>query len=205
MDARSPEDIDAEATALLDSLRRGESIEEAPEALVHKLYADLRDLAARQRARWVGNDTLNTTALVHEAYIKLAGRELKAENRAHLLAIASRAMRQVLVNYAENRSAQKRGGGVQPLALDDVAAVPDGAMLSAKQADDIGALEEALGRLEAIDPRAVRIVECRFFGGMTEGETAAALGVSESTVTRGWRTARAWLYANMERDFPSRA
>ena len=197
--------LDAEVTALLNSLREGEPIGEAPEALVQRMYADLRDLAARQRRRWVGNETLNTTALVHEAYIKLAGSDLKAESRAHLLAIASRAMRQVLVNYAEGRNAQKRGGGVKDLALDDVAGVPDGGLLSAEQADDITALEEALSKLEAIDPRAARIVECRFYGGMTEGETADALGVSESTVTRGWRSARAWLYTHMERDFPSRA
>ncbi|MEL6616280.1 MAG: ECF-type sigma factor, partial [Bacteroidota bacterium] len=194
--------IDAEATALVDSLRRGESIGEAPEALVRKLYADLRQLASRQRRRWVGNETINTTALVHEAYIKLAGSDLQAESRAHLLAIASRAMRQVLVNYAELRNAKKRGGGTPDLALDDVVSEPDGALLSAEQADDIAALGEALAKLEAVDARSARIVECRFFGGMTEAETAAALGVSESTVTRGWRTARAWLYTHMERDFP---
>ncbi|OZC01744.1 ECF-type sigma factor [Rubricoccus marinus] len=196
--------LDAEATALVDSLRRGETIDEAPDALVRRLYADLRDLAGRQRRRWVGNETLNTTALVHEAYIKLAGGDLKAESRAHLLAIASRAMRQVLVNYAEGRNAQKRGGGVHDLALDDVAGVPDGNLLSPSQADDIRALEAALSKLEAFDARGARIVECRFFGGMTEAETAAALGISESTVTRGWRAARAWLYTHMERDFPSR-
>lgn len=196
---------DDEVTALLDSLREGEPIGEAPEALVRRLYADLRGLASSQRRRWVGNETINTTALVHEAYIKLAGSDLKAESRAHLLAIASRAMRQVLVNYAEARSAQKRGGGLPDLDLDDVVALPDGALLSDKQADDITSLEEALAKLEAIDERSARIVECRFFGGMTEGETADALGVSESTVTRGWRAARAWLYTHMERDFPSRA
>ena len=187
-----PATASAEATALLDALERGE----APSgALFERLYGDLRRIARRHRAGWVGDDTLNTTALVHEAYLKLA--EHPVQGRAHLLAVASRAMRQVLASYVEARRAQKRGGGAPHVALDDDR---DGSPLTEAQADRAAALERALARLEARDARAARVVECRFFGGLSLAETAEALGVSEPTVSRSWRAARAWLRGELADD-----
>ena len=138
---------------------------------------------------------MNTTALVHEAYEKLLGKD-DFESRAHLLATASRAMRQVLVTYAERRGAKKRGGATPDLSLDDVQV----AFLTDAQADDVLALDQALDRLARIDARDAQVVECRFFGGLSAEETAAALDVSESTVTRSWRAARAWLRSELADD-----
>ena len=181
-----------ESTALLDALGRGE----APSgALFERLYDDLRRIAERHRARWVGNDTINTTALVHEAYLKLDGATV--ESRAHLLAVASRAMRQVLVSYGEARKAQKRGGGAAHTAINDEVM---GSPLTEAQADRAAVIEDALARLEEADPRAARVVECRFFGGLSVAETAEALDVSEATVARSWRAARAWLYGELKND-----
>ena len=181
----APATLADEATALLDRLGAGS---EPSGALFERVYDDLRRIARVHRARWVGDDTINTTALVHEAYLKLA--EAPVESRAHLLAVASRAMRQVLVSYAEAQRAQKRGGSAPHVALDDDR---DSSPLTEAQADRAAALEQALRRLEQADPRAARVVECRFFGGLSVEETAQALGVSEATVARAWRTARAWL------------
>src|SRR5690606_16367285 len=151
-------------------------------------------LARHHRARWHGNDTLNTTALVHEAYLKLVGGEDGYAGRAHFLAVASKAMRHVLYTYAERQAAQKRGGGAADLPLDEAALVPP------HRAEAVVALEEALARLEVVDERAARVVECRFFGGLEVEETAEALGVSARTVTRDWAAARAWLYGELKRD-----
>ncbi len=179
-----------ETTALLDALGRGEP----PSGdLFERLYGDLRKIAQRQRGRWVGNDTINTTALVHEAYLKIEGASV--ENRAHLLAVASRAMRQVLVSYGEARKAQKRGGGASHTEINDDLV---GSPFTEAQADRAALVEDALRRLEAADPRAARVVECRFFGGLSVQETAQALGVSEATVARSWRAARAWLYGELQ-------
>ncbi len=183
---------DPELAALLDAVRCGDA---DPAALYGRLYHDLHRLAHAQRARWNGNWTMNTTALVHEAYEKLAGKD-DFESCAHLLATASRAMRQVLVSYAERRHALKRGGSAPDLALDDERV----ALLSDAQTDEVLALDDALARLARVDERDARVVECRFFGGLSAQETAAALGVSESTVTRSWRAARAWLRAELAGD-----
>ena len=191
-----------DVTALLDAVREGRG---DPERLYAHVYDELHRIARRHRARWNGNDTLNTTALVHEAYVKVSGGEGAYENRAHFLAVASRAMRQVLVTYAEAQRAQKRGGGVPDLSLDEGLAAGDAALLTEAQADDVAALDAALGRLEKVNPRGVRIVECRFFGGMTAEETAEALGLSTATVTRGWRAARAWLYGELQTELPEYA
>ena len=178
-----------DATALLDRLAEGGA---PASALFDRAYGELRRIARAHRARWAGDATLNTTALVHEAYLKLA--EHPVEGRAHLLAVASRAMRQVLASYAEARLAQKRGGGAAHVEIDDDL---DGAPLTEAQADRAAALEGALRRLEQADPRAARVVECRFFGGLSVDETARALGVSPATVARSWRAARAWLRAEL--------
>ena len=160
-----------------------------PEALARRLYLDLRRLARGHRSRWGGNETMNTTAIVHEAYLKLAAGP-GYDGGDHFLCVASRAMRQVLVSYARQRGAAKRGGGAAAVPLQDA---PEGALLSDAESTDVVGLDDALARLAAMDPRAGRVVELKVFGGHTLGETAAALGVSQATVTRDWRRARAWL------------
>jgi len=153
-------------------------------------YAELQRLARLVRRPSAGGSgaTLSSTALVHEAYLKLipsADREWRG--RAHFFALAARAMRQVLVGAARARLAVKRGGDALPVTLDEVA------MAAPLRPDHLLALDEALTRLAALDPRQARVVECRYFAGLTEPETAALLGVSVPTVTRDWRSARAWL------------
>jgi len=159
-------------------------------ALYAAMYDELQRIARTHRARWQGDDTLNTTALVHEAYLKLVNVD-GLTDRAHALAIASRAMRQVLVSYAIARHAAKRGGGAAHVPLDEHH------LLSDDGADRVMALHEALSRLAARDERAARIVECRFFGGLSADETAEALGLSRATVGRSWRLARAWLHGEI--------
>lgn len=178
-----------EVTRLLDELRRGEPV---GDELFASVYEALRRIARSHRARWHGNDTLNTTALVHEAYLKLAGGDY--ENRAHFLAVAAKAMRHLLISYAERQAAQKRGGGQADLSLDEALFVPEG------RTEELLALEEALTRLEQVDPRAAEVVECRFFAGLDAEETAEALGISRRTVTRDWGAARAWLYGELRDD-----
>jgi RNA polymerase sigma factor (TIGR02999 family) len=187
-----------DVSALVNALAAGDR--EALNPLFPLVYEELRGLAHRQRRQWDGDLTLNTTALVHEAYLKLAGqRQLPTESRAHFLGIASRAMRHILCNYARDRRRQKRGGGQPHLPLED-ADPADGAALdlSADQADRLAGLDEALRRFEAIAERQCRVVECRFFGGMSVEETAAALGVSPRSVKRDWAFARAWLLREMQ-------
>jgi RNA polymerase sigma factor (TIGR02999 family) len=153
-------------------------------------YADLKRLARRERARIGAGGTLHTTALVHEAYLKL--RDTRSWNdEAHFLRAAALAMRHALVNYAEARKAAKRGGGAPHLSLDealDVGVASDETLL---------ALDEALQRLARQSARLARVVECRFFAGFDERETARALDLSERTVRRDWTLARAWLYREL--------
>lgn len=199
--ADSP-DLDAPARTLVAAIEADATqtlgARASTDALMRQSYDQLHRLARMHRARWNGNDTMNTTALVSEAYLKLTGSKGFA-NEAHFLAVAGRAMRQVLVNYAEHRRAQKRGGGVAPVSLDDA---PPDALLDDAQSESVLGLHEALGRLARIDERGARVVEARFFGGMSLVETAEALGVSEATVTRAWRRARAWLRGELEDDLP---
>jgi RNA polymerase sigma factor (TIGR02999 family) len=162
------------------------------------LYEELRVLADRQRRRWQGDDTLNTTALVHEAYLKLVGQaRIGVESRAHFFALAAKAMRHILCNYARERRTQKRGGGLERLPLDEWKAPPDQFGFSREQADALAALDDALRRLEQVDPRQSKVVECRFFGGLTIEETAKAIGISPRTVRRDWLVAQAWLHREM--------
>ena len=187
-----------DVSALVEALAAGDR--EALNPLFPLVYEELRGLAHRQRRQWDGDLTLNTTALVHEAYLKLAGqRQLPTESRAHFLGIASRAMRHILCNYARDRRRQKRGGGQPHLPLEDADPAAGTALdLSADQADRLAGLDEALRRFEAIAERQCRVVECRFFGGMSVDETAAALGVSPRSVKRDWAFARAWLLREMQ-------
>ncbi len=155
------------------------------------LYEELRGLASFIR-RNEANQTLNSTALVNEAWIKLRGAPHVARfSRSHFKWIAGRAMRRLLVDTARNRRAGKRGDGAIFVTLGDAS---DAALTSDKQ---ILALDDALQQLARIDPRQARVIECRFFGGLDLTETAAALGVSETTVQRDWRLARAWLENEM--------
>ena len=181
---------------LLEELRDGEAA--ALDELFALLYDELRQLAQRQRRRWRGDETLNTTALVHEAYVKLVGQaRIAAESRAHFLALAARAMRHILCNYARDRRTQKRGGGLEHVQLDESGSDAGRSRFSPEQSEELVALDEALRRLEQVDPRQGRVVECRFFGGLTIEETAAALGVSPRTVKRDWAMAQAWLHREL--------
>jgi RNA polymerase sigma factor (TIGR02999 family) len=173
-------------TDALGRLRAGE--EGALDRLVPLIYDDLRRLARRQLARRGPRRTLDTTALVHEAYLKFAGLQgLEWKDRGHFFAVAARVMRHVLIDYARGRRCQKRGGGQPHLTLDESRIAVE------QEAEQILALDEALSRLAGQEERLARVVECRFFAGLSEAETAAALDVSERTVQRDWERARAWL------------
>ena len=186
-------------TDLLKRARAGDR--DAFDHLFPLVYAELRSLAAAQRRRWRGDETLDTTALVHETYLRLVDQSSSGwKDRSHFLAVAGRAMRHILVDYARHRRAQKRGGARERLSLDELEAVLEQGSNPADARDEaLLALEESLGRLERQNPRQVRIIECRFFGGMTIPDTAEALGISPSTVTRGWAAAQAWLYRDLRR------
>jgi RNA polymerase sigma factor (TIGR02999 family) len=156
------------------------------DALYVQLYDELRRIARRVRAGRAGA-TLSTTALVHEAYLKLdPSAKLSGEQRADFFAVAAWAMRSVLVDAARRKGASKRGGGFTPVTLGDEAASP-------VRSDDLLALDEALDRLRTLDERRARVVDYRFFAGLTTPETAELLGTSVSSVERDWRAARAWL------------
>lgn len=179
-------------TPPIDRARRGQPA--AVEELVPLLYAELRRLAARALRHERRRQTLQPTALVHEAYLRLLKDEdLSVENRAHFLAIAARSMRQILVEHARARNAQKRGGTRRMVALDE------GMAAGEPREVELVALDAALDRLKQVDPGHAQIVELRFFGGLTNEEAAEALGVSTATVKRGWTVARAWLYRELTR------
>ena len=177
-------------TALLEQARGGE--QPAIDQLVPLVYGELRRIAGRCLRRERPGHTLQATALVNEAYLRLLkDQDLSFENRAHFLGIAARSMRQILVEHARARDAEKRGGERRRITLEETAAV------TGSPGVDILAVHEALERLAALDPQHARIVELRFFGGLTNEETAAALGVSPATVKRAWAVARAWLFREL--------
>lgn len=181
---------------LLAELRGGGDA--AVDQLFALLYDELRELAHRQRLRWHDDHTLDTTGLVHEAYLKLVGgKGADIESRAHFYAVASRAMRHILCNYARDRRALKRGGVLERLPLEEGAALAAPANPVSDATETLLALDGALTRLEQVDPRRSKVVECRFFGGLTVEETAAAIGVSPRTVKRDWAVAQAWLHREM--------
>ena len=152
------------------------------------VYEQLRRVAHRHLRGERSGHTLGTTALVHEAYLELASLDLhRWHGRAYVLASASRAMRRILIDHAVARNAQKRGGGARMESIEDAV------VMAVERGDELLALDEALDRLAAMDPRGARVVECRFFGGMSLEETAEALGTSPATVKRDWTAARAWL------------
>ena len=152
------------------------------------IYEELRRVAHRQLRGERTEHTLGTTALVHEAYLELLKLDrIRWHGRAYVLAAASQAMRRVLIDYAVSRRAQKRGGGMATVPLDDAFA------MAVSRGDELLALDEALDRLALVNERYGRVVECRFFGGMSVEDTAQALGTSPATVKRDWTLARAWL------------
>lgn len=166
-----------------------------PEALFPLVYEELRRLARRQLAGEAREHTLRTTALVHEAYIRLVdGSRIGPVERAYFFGAAARAMRQVLVDHARRRNAAKRGGGRAPLALGDLDVSVDAF------AGELIDLDRALERLAELNPRHARVVECRFFGGLDVEQTAAVLDVSPRTVKSDWAFARAWLRRELEPD-----
>lgn len=163
------------------------------EQLMPLVYRELKELARANRYRWSGDRVPGTTSLVHETYLKLAGQAGSGfANRRHFYSVASKAMRSILIDNARWQGRQKRGGGSAPAALEE------SMLVSAERSEELLALDEALGRLDEREPRLVRIVECRCFGGLTVDETAEALEVSPATVKRGWSLARAWLYRELQ-------
>jgi RNA polymerase sigma-70 factor, ECF subfamily len=183
-----------EVTRLLDQATLGDA--HAANSLFAIVYDDLRRVAASALRRERTDHTLQPTALVHEVYLRLADTpDGQWRNRAHFLAIAARAMRRVLVDHARGHNAQKRGSGETPVPLEDV----DVAAPMVDLDVDLVALDEALGRLGRLDPRQARVVELRFFGGLTVEETAEVIDTSTRTVKREWQVARIWLKREMSR------
>lgn len=163
--------------------------------LVPQLYAELRAIARRQRRRERADHTLDTTAVIHEAYLRLAAQRCDQwEDRARFLAAAAGMMRRVLVDHARRRRTAKRGAAPVRVSLDDRIGLLD------VRDETLLALDDALAQLGQLDGRLARVVECRFFGGLTEQETATALGVTDRTVRRDWIKARGWLYAALSAD-----
>jgi RNA polymerase sigma factor (TIGR02999 family) len=179
-------------TTLLLDWRQGNK--DALDQLMPIVYEELRRLADRHMRGERQEHTLQTTALVHEAYARLIDVDVPWQDRVHFFAVASRMMRRILVDHAKSRSRQKRGGGAVKVTLDAALAV------SPQRSDDVLALDDALIRLTELDPRKGQIVELHFFGGLTYAETAEAIGVSPATVDRELRMAKAWLYRDLSEE-----
>ena len=194
-DHQEPEITEAPA-----ALSRGAP--EAMDRLMSLVYRELKRIAHRQLAAEPGGHTLSTTAVVHEAYLRLA-EQSRAQwaDRGQFFALAARTMRRVLIDYARQHQAARRGGpGRSAVALEFLEHCDSPAISVTDRADSLLALDEALEGLNRVDKRLARVVECRFFAGLTELETAEALGVSQSTVARDWQMARAWLHEALRND-----
>lgn len=186
MSTSSPQDV----TQLLAAW--GEGDRSALDKLLPLVHAELRRIAQRQMRQERSGHTLQATALVNEAYLRLAGdQQLQWRDRAHFFAVCAQVMRHILIDHARSRGREKRGGGVVQVSLNDALLVAD------DQIADILALDEALSALERMDPQKARLVELRYFAGLTVEETAEVLNTSPRTVRREWRRARAWLYRMM--------
>jgi RNA polymerase sigma factor (TIGR02999 family) len=180
-----------QVTELLARWSEGDAA--AREALIAVVYPELRRLAGKCLA-CQQHQTLQSTALVHEAYLRLAGQSsLRAANRAHFFAIAARLMREILVDHARSRGAAKRGASCLTLSFDEAVALPRRPQI------DLVTLDEALKQLEAMDPRQSQIVDLRFFGGLSIEDTSQVLGISPATVKREWSIARMWLHRELRR------
>jgi RNA polymerase sigma factor (TIGR02999 family) len=183
--------VPSDVTSLLKKLADGN--QEAARELIPLVYRELHRLAASHLRRERRDHTLQATALVHEAYIKLIAQgNADWQNRAHFFAVASNLMRRILVDYARRELRAKRGGRQAKLSLDEVV------LLSPERPDQVLALDECLRRLEKLDARQSRIVELRYFGGLTVDEAAEVLGVSPTTVRREWTSAKAYLYGELK-------
>ena len=181
-----------EVTRLLIRLTDGDG--DVLGELLPLVYDELRRLAAGYLRRERPGHTLQPTALVHEAYLRMVDQsQVRWQNRAHFLGVAAQMMRRILVDHARGQRAEKRGGEIQKLSLDENIDV------SGERAADLVALDEALERLAEFDPQKARVVELRFFGGLSVEETAEVLGVSAPTVKRQWRMAKAWLYGQVQK------
>lgn len=189
MDSREP--ATGEVTSLLRSWRDGEAA--ALEALVPLIYDDLRQLAARRLRGAANANTLQPTALVHEAFLRLVKGQVDWQSRAHFFAVASKTMRNVAVDHARRRQAQKRSA--EALLVDLTAAAAEAA--ESTPPIDVLALDQALSRLESLDARQAKVVELRFFAGLSVEETAEVLACAPITVVRAWRTAKAWLFREL--------
>jgi len=186
MNVGLPENV----TQLLQAASQGD--EAANEALIPLVYDELRRLARSYMRRERPGHTLQTTALVHEAYLRLVNQNVGWQNRSHFFGIAAQMMRRILVDLAKRRRRDKRGGGAVQVTLDDPA-------LIAQQSNaELLALDDALGRLEKLDPQRARIVELRFFGGLSNEEASEVLGISTATIQRQWTGAKAWLYHELK-------
>jgi RNA polymerase sigma factor (TIGR02999 family) len=180
-----------EVTVLLEAWNRGDQA--ALDQLMPLVYTELRQMARRYMSGQPTGHTLQTTALIHEAYLKLAGQsDVHWQNRSHFFAVAATAMRHILVNHALARKTEKRGGNFQKVSLDQAAFVSD------ERYAELVALDEALTRLATFDERKSRIVELRYFGGMSLEETAEVLKISVETVKRDWRMAKLWLLSELK-------
>lgn len=187
----SVEDQSSEITRLLRAWSSGDQA--ALDQLMPLVYQELRKMAGRYMSRQNPDHTLQTTALIHEAYLRLVDQTQKQWNgSAHFFAVAATAMRHILVDYARSRQVAKRGGEVPVISLEEAAIV------SAERAAEVVALDDALKVLAEIDPRKSKIVELRYFGGLSVEETAEVLQVSPVTVMRDWNLARAWLYRELK-------
>jgi RNA polymerase sigma-70 factor (ECF subfamily) len=181
----------ANVTSLLNKLAAGD--QEAAAQLVPLVYEELRHLAARRLRQERPDHTLQATALVHEAYVKLsAQRDAKWQNRAQFFGVASQVMRRILVDYARGQQRIRRGGKQQKVSLDDVV------LVSPDRTEEVLAVHESLARLEKLDARQARIVELRYFGGLTVEEIAQVVGISTKTVMRELNVAKAWLYGDLK-------
>ena len=180
----------SEVTQLLQQWSEGR--QDALDRLLTEIYGELRVLAASYLRRERPDHTLQPTALVHEAFLKLADQRVVTwQNRAHFFGIAAQAMRRILIDHARAHAAGKRGAGERPMQLDEAL------LITLPRSADLLALDEALTRLQAFDPQQSRIVELRFFGGLTMEETAEVMRLSPATVGREWVVAKAWLFAEL--------
>jgi RNA polymerase sigma-70 factor, ECF subfamily len=180
-----------DVTLLLNKLAAGD--QKAASELVPLIYEELRRLAARHLSHERPDHTLQATALVHEAYVKLAAqKDAKWQNRAQFFGVASQAMRRILVDYARGKQRIRRGGKQQKMSLDDVLLVAPG------RTEEVLAVHESLSRLETLDARQARIVELRYFGGLKVEEIAEVVGISAKTVMRELNVAKAWLYGDLK-------
>lgn len=190
-----PDEVPGQVTQLLLRWRAGD--EAAFASLVPLVYEELRSMARRHLNRERGTHTLQRTALVHEAFLRMVDQtQVDWQSRSQFFGIASQMMRRVLVDHARRRNAAKRGGGNQRVDLDDALAEEEAGIADDAEID-FEAVHEALERLEALDPEQGKLVELRFFGGLSIEETAAVLGVSPATVKREWAVAKGWLHREL--------